>query len=280
MKYIRSIALTTLLLTICCWTKRAAAEDYVDINQWQFAVAVGYGQVDNPRSNAKPITTYVLPSVQYYGERFYLDNFTLGYSLFENDTFLFDLQSRLNEDGLFFELDGISKLLVTDLFGIDTGKGPGRPGRPINYAAIERNVSYLAGGNFTWISPIGDISLGAYQDVTGVHHGNEWHLRYKYTTDLFNIAWGVEFGITQKSYNLVKYYYYLRDDELQTARTKYKPHTALNGHLKLVANKRLAEHWTLISLVEYDHLGSGIADSPLIEKNHYLSGFIGVSYAF
>ncbi|MCC5452262.1 MipA/OmpV family protein [Rheinheimera sp. UJ51] len=260
-------------------TKVATAND-VPVGEWQVAVALGYGYVENPRAHAEPIKTYVLPSVLYYGERFYLENFTLGYSLFENEQLFVDIQSRLNEDGLFFELDGIGNLLVTDLFGITNGKTPGRPSRPINYAAIERKVSYLLGSQLTWQSAVGDMTAGAYTDISGVHNGYELHLRYKYVFDWYDVSWGLELGLTQKSRELVSYYYYLTDAELQTARTSYQPRDTLNSHIRWVANKTLNAHWTLISLLEYNHLGHGISQSPLIEKSDYLSAFVGVSYSF
>ncbi len=91
------------------------ATETVPVNEFRLALALGYGRLDNPRVHAKPIETFLLPSWSYYSERFYLENFTLGYSLYESDNWLFDLQTKLNEDGFFFEFDGLNKLFLSDI---------------------------------------------------------------------------------------------------------------------------------------------------------------------
>lgn len=260
------------------------ADDTISTGQWQFAVAVGYGYLDNPRTKAQPIETYALPSWRYYGEQLYVDNFTLGFSVAESDNYYVDLQSKLNEDGLFFELDGVANLLATDLFGIkDQKQEINRPGKvvvPVVYSDIKRNVSYLAGGVAGWYSPLGELSFGAFNDISSVHNGSELQLRYKYTWQLLSMQWGLELGLTHKSTELVRYYYQVTDSERQKITYAYQPRAALNSHIRLVANKALAKHWSLVAVAEYNHLGNGISDSPLMDQSHYLSGFAGISYTF
>lgn len=260
------------------------ASDSINPGDLRLSVAMGYGVVDNPRANAEPIRTYLVPNLEYYGDSFYINNFTLGYSLLENETFYLDLQSRLNDDGLFFELDGLSGIFATDLFGIKDQTQPiTRPGKPapvVVYNKIERNVSYLGGGNFTWLSPVGDLSFGAFKDISGVHHGRELHLRYKYTFAAWSAVWGVELGLTQKDADLVRYYYQVTNEERKRIVFRGNPRTTLNSHVKFVVNKGLNEHWSLVTLLEYNRLGKGIAESALIDKSHYWTGLVGVSYAF
>lgn len=260
------------------------ADDTISTDQWQFAVAVGYGYLDNPRAKAQPIETYFLPSWRYYGDNVYVDNFTLGFSVAETDNFYLDLQSKLNEDGLFFELDGISNLFASELFGIKDQKQPiSRPGKevpPVVYNNIQRNVSYLAGGVAGWYSPVGEFSFGAFNDISSVHNGSELQLRYKLTWELLTVRWGVELGITRKSAELVKYYYQVTDQERQKIIYFYQPRAAINSHIRLVANKTLTESLALVAIAEYNHLGNGISESPLMGQGHYISGFAGISYTF
>lgn len=262
----------------------SVAADTITTDQWQFAVAVGYGYLDNPRAKAKPIETYVLPSWRYYGENAYVDNFTLGYSVVENDSFYLDVQSKLNEDGMFFELDGISNLFATDLFGIKDQRLPvSRPGKevqPVVYSNIKRKVSYLGGVVAGWYSPFGELSFGAFNDISSVHNGSELQLRYKLTGDLFRIRWGLELGATHKNLELIKYYYQVTDAERQRIIYTYQPKATINSHIRLVANKALATNWSLVAIIEYNHLGAGISNSPMMGQSSYISGFAGISYTF
>ncbi len=62
------------------------ATETVPVDEFRLALALGYGRLDNPRVHAKPIETFLLPSWSYYSERFYLENFTLGYSSMSRTT--------------------------------------------------------------------------------------------------------------------------------------------------------------------------------------------------
>lgn len=58
--------------------------DCVEVGQWRFALGVGVGFRENPLHKGDGTPLIVLPEVEYYGKRFFLKNFELGYTLFEN----------------------------------------------------------------------------------------------------------------------------------------------------------------------------------------------------
>lgn len=265
-----------------CWLSSypLQADEQIAVGQWQWSVAAGYGYMENPRAKAKPVITYLLPSVQYYGERFYLDNFTLGYSLYEGQHWLLDVQSRLNEDGFFFQLDGLDHLLATDLFANRPIKGE-HPGlKQPDYSNINRHISYLGGFNISWVTDSSEISLGYFQDISGVHHGAETQLRLR---QRYPLQWGVagiELGVTYKDNKLVRYYYQLTRSEMANYKVRQVVGNSVNSHVRLVLNAPLTKRWFLTGLVEYNLLGSGIHRSFLIDKTNYWSVFAGVGYAF
>ncbi|MDN7125686.1 MipA/OmpV family protein [Pseudidiomarina sp. 1APP75-32.1] len=273
-----------LLLLLTMKSSSALATDKTDpqqvlANQWHVSLAVGYGYVDVPRAGKKPVKTYLLPSISYYGEKFYLENFTMGYSLYEGDIFMLDLQTKLNDDVIFFELDGFENLFASDLLGFTPNRGGAGPtASPI--ISIERSVSYLGGVNALWTTPAGDLSLGGFNDISNIHNGHEAHLRLTDTFRYQMFAWAFELGATYKSKETVSYYYELRPDEIGTIHTGYNARAGVNYHARALFDYPLSDHWSAIAVVEYNRLASNIADSPFLNDNEYWGGFVGVNYRF
>lgn len=54
-----------------------------EIGRWEVSVGLGLGQRSNPIIDGDDIPILVLPKISYYGKRFFLENFTLGYTLLE-----------------------------------------------------------------------------------------------------------------------------------------------------------------------------------------------------
>lgn len=245
---------------------------------WDISMAVGYGHMTNPLKAAHDVQTWALPNIRYYDEHFYAENFTLGYSLLETPDLLLDVQTRLNDDGLFFELNGLQQLLATDLFSYKPNQTPIRD--TLSFPDIHRSISYLGGLNLSLPTDYGQLSLGHFRDVSGVHHGSETHIRYQHEGMWGPIKWGAELGMTYKDQALVDYYYLLSKSELSAYKVPQQTAGSHNYHAKLVLNAPLSEHWFLVNSVEYTRLGNGIRNSLLVDTNHYTVVFAGVAYAF
>ncbi len=282
MKYLKSGSI--LLLSLLGITAQAAESiNNISKGQLHFALAVGYGGIENPRAKSDNITTYALPNWSYYDERFYVENFTLGYSLYESDRFQIDLQTQLNEDGIFFKYDGWNKVFFSDIITYSPRKLPiSNSKNQVPEVAIERHLSYLGGLRAAWLTPYIDINLGYYHDISGVHQGNEIHFKLRKSLGLKWGALAFELGAIRKSNNLVSYYYQFKPEELAGTRFSIKDHhsDAINYHSSAVVNLPLWRDINFVSIVTYTWLGNGISDKLMIEKDSYLSGFIGVSYAF
>ncbi|MGL5396531.1 MAG: MipA/OmpV family protein, partial [Shewanella sp.] len=69
-----------LVLLSWCTTLQAKEIETVSAGDWQISLAAGYGALENPRAKVENINTWILPTWYYYGENFYVENFTLGYS--------------------------------------------------------------------------------------------------------------------------------------------------------------------------------------------------------
>lgn len=278
MKYFRLL----LLLLPLCALARADELQQVSAGDWQISLAAGYGILENPRAKTEDIKTYVLPSWYYYGERFYVENFTLGYSLYENDWLTVDLQGQLNDDGIFFEYDGVGKLLLSDIMGFTPIRTPiTRPGRNIEPPpSVERKLSYMAGISATWYTPAFDLTSGLFYDVTKVHKGYEWQLSAK---KAFGWSWGaagIEAGGVYKSADLVDYYYNVRQEEIGLPIRIRPLDAATNWYVRAVLNIPISDSLTFVTTLKHTQLGKSIRDSVLIAEDDYFAGFLGVSYSF
>lgn len=273
------VGLILMLLVMSLWGTQVAANDVqeIDTKRWHVNLALGYGQLDNPRFKSEPIRSLVLPSVSYYGDRFYLENLTLGYSLYESDQVIIDLQTHLNEDGLLFELKGLGNVLLSDLLGYAPINDPFE--EP-NYADVERNISYLAGIYMELPTPWVTASLGAYQDISGVHHGHEVLFKLNRRFEYEHFATAVELGWAYKSSELSRYYYEIGPAEVHQESDRFRQYSGINSYARGILNLPLNPSWSLVAILEYNRIDSGIARSPLLDKQHYWGGFLGFSYAF
>ncbi|MCE9677759.1 MipA/OmpV family protein [Shewanella sp. AS1] len=280
------ISCALLFLSLPTFTLQVAAQptqqiDSITTGELHLSLALGYGGIENPRAKSDNIETYILPSWSYYGERFYVENFSLGYSLYESDSFILDLQTKLNEDGIFFEFDGINKVFLSDILGFVPNRQP-IFGRNIPAVPIERNISYLGGLKGSWITPYLDLNLGYFHDISGVHQGNEIQFTLRKNLGFAWGALGFELGAIRKSQNLVSYYYHYTAAELGRSITQglQADQAAINYHASGVVNFPLWQDFNFVTIITYTWLGNEITENQMVEKDSYLSGFVGVSYAF
>lgn len=250
------------------------------VGEFEFNLSMGFGGIENPISGAKNINTYLLPNVSYYGEKFYFDDFAMGYSLVETPNWLVDIYSTFNEDGFFFELNGLDSFFLTNI--VPTGpRQPTRPNKlPLDPSQIKRNVSYLGGFATSYFFNQQAIKFSQLWDVSGVHHGFETQLSWRFDTQYEFAVVGLELGAQYKSQKLVEYYYSVRKNEQLFVIPEYTAEASLNGVIKFNLYAPLSEQWGVEVNLSKHYLGSSIKESYLVDKASYFSGFIGINYRF
>lgn len=250
------------------------------VGEFEFNLSMGFGGIENPISGAKNINTYVLPNLSYYGEKFYFEDFALGYSLAETPNWIVDIYSTFNEDGFFFELNGLDSFFLTNI--VPTGpRQPTRPNKlPLDPSQIKRNVSYLGGIATSYFFNEQQLKFAQLWDISGVHHGFETHLSWRFETHYDFAAIGIELGAQYKSQKLVEYYYSVRKNEQLFVIPEYTAKATLNGAIKVNLYAPLNERWGVEVNLSKHYLGSSIKESYLIDKASYFSGFIGINYRF
>ncbi|WP_371186200.1 MipA/OmpV family protein [Thalassotalea maritima] len=252
---------------------QAQAND-VPVNQWQFAMSFGYGSIETPIANHQNLDIYILPNISYYGERFFIDNTTLGYALYEQGPWFVDVVGKLNEDGLYFKFDNVGALAAV---GLDFGRG----WSGFDIASVERDVSYLAGIAVNYETPLIQTSVRFYQDISSVHNGSELEVSAAKYVNIADWLLTGEVSITHKSHELLSYYYQLARNESVMMIGTYTPlHSGTNINAKFVADYRLTEQLSFSFSYRQTWLTDEITNSPIVDTDSIAMFFSGVTYTF
>lgn len=271
-----------LLLLIQCnlhaKTENNLTEDHIGVDRWEFNVAFGYAAIENPLTKRDNAKTHVLPQWQYYGERFYIDNLSLGYALVEDEHFYLDAFTYLNEDGVLFNADD------HDLTFLDVRNFiPTRP-MIIRYVPpnIERELTYMAGLkanlDFNWF----ELKFIFAQDVTVGHDGQEATFSLSDTIHWNNFNLFYELGAIHKDYRLVNYYYQFTPEEIvsRTPGPEVTDDWLKNPFIKLAVTYRLSPHWSAVASFNKQWLHKDIKKTLFVESDNYVKGFVGINYKF
>ncbi|BDF93334.1 MipA/OmpV family protein [Pseudoalteromonas sp. KAN5] len=249
----------------------------VETHKLNVSISVGAGGFENPLVNSENTFTPILPHINYYGDKWYFEDFSLGYSLIENEHLILDVATNFNEDGFFFELDGLDNFFITSI----VPSGPTRPGGvPVVANEIQRKLSYLGGLSAIIPNSFATINIAYLKDISGVHHGSETHLSALKILPLLGGDLAIEAAMVAKDEKLSNYYYMLRPGEALIRIPEYELGTSYNAYVKLAYWLELDSHWAIDFQLKRTRLDSQLADTPLIQKQYYYSGFLGLNYRF
>lgn len=279
--------LLLLLLAVPCGIAAAQsnctaeAADCAVVGRWNLSVSLGYGHRSNPIVDGRDIPLIVLPSISYYGKRFFLQNLEFGYTVVESDTQTLSLIAAPGYDRVFFYRNDPQNFLINPMpvtlppSSSPPGPTPAPPPPPTESEQIlahNRDFTYLAGPE--WTFGFGRVigQLNALYEFTGEHGGVE--VRGALALPLIDATSKVvaTAGFTWKSAALVTYYY--GDDEL------YAADAAMTPFAKLSYAYAIDDHWSLNAFAHYEWLGAAIADSPIVVEDRVLTTFAGVTYSF
>ncbi|WP_164078367.1 MipA/OmpV family protein [Alteromonas facilis] len=250
------------------------------VSDWGIDIGLGYAGIENPLNKRGSLESYVLPQWYYYGERFYVENLELGYSLYENDYLLVDAVSYLNDDGVLFNSD---KKAVSFLDVSKFVPNIGMPifGRPIELTDIERDFTYMAGIQVFWLNDYLEVKFVRAKDISIGHEGFESQLSVQksYQWQDFKLFW--ELGGIRKSANINNYYYGVRAEESGLRRDALVAAESLNNYfVKIATTYRLSESTSAVVSLHHTWIDDELLISPLLLKDKYLSGFVGINVHF
>jgi MipA family protein len=249
----------------------APSPDCVEVGQLNISVSLGAGVRTNPVLNESDIPLVVIPQISYYGKRFFLENLEVGFTAFESEHNTFNLVASPGYDRVFFYRHDLQNIFVSGASGAVTTAAPlvdlegGLP--PAEFPVRRRRTTYLAGPE--WLFNYGPVigQLDALYEVTGEHDGYEVRAAVAAPIIQTKNSLVLSAGMTWKSAEVVRYYYGV--DGL------YEPGSSLSPFIKLGYSRPLSARWTFNAFVHYEHLGSSIADSPIVSDDGVTTGFIG-----
>jgi len=257
---------------------KGASSECVAVGKWNFSVALGAGVRSNPVVTGNNIPLVVIPQFSYYGNRFFINDLDLGFTLAENTTNTFSLVGSPGYDRVFF--------YRSDLQNIFIGGLPGNPGptafvvrpaagstqNPVQFPPRARHFTYLAGPEWTFKLSGVSGQLDALHDVTDQNNGTEIRAALGIPLVESRGSLTANIGITWKSAAIVNYYY--------GSTGIYEGGSALNPFLKLGYALPLAGKWRFSAFAEYERLGNAIANSPIVEEHYVATAFVGAIYTF
>lgn len=255
----------------------ACEDECVEKDSWAVGIAVGAGKFNNPVHDGKERNVSLLPSVYYYGERFYVENTVMGYTFYESDLVSIDFKGAFNKDGLYFNDSFIDSLIIADFMS------PGNFGEPEVVSAndVDRELSYMGGvGVDFFLTDSLQVSIGAANDISGVHNGHQFGLTlsHRYQTGDFILRTGI--GAEYRNGELNNYYYGLTSTEIPAILDGIQIESGINRSFSFSVSYKIDEHYSLIALYKYDKLPTSITISPLIDKSSSDFYFMGFSYQF
>ncbi|MGC0121223.1 MipA/OmpV family protein [Pseudoalteromonas piscicida] len=256
----------------------AESEMYVGVDTYEASLIIGYGGIESPLVGAKHFSSVLLPHFAYYGDRWYFDDFSLGYSLYQDKSIYIDLVTTFNEDGFFFELDGVDKLFTTSAIR-DTSR-PNRP-RPLEQATVKRSLSYEGGIAFGYAAKDWGVEFTTLHDISGVHNSFENKLIAYHVQSLYAGVLTLETGATYKSRDLITYYYRLPPHETVTKAPLNLPNEhAINYHIKLEYQYPISQRYHVTFGISNTWIDNDLSDTAMFDRSRYISGFTGILIKF
>jgi outer membrane protein len=252
---------------------------------WRFGVALGYGERTNPLIQSEDIPVLVDLDIAWFGERWFFDNFDLGFELFDRPSFTTNIVARVNSDRVFFSKTNTKYINFSYMGGgmvgptVDPGTGnlvdePVKFKPPKRDYAIELGVEMLMDGEW------GMAALRAFHDVSGTHNGYELSADYgfRWVRGRWSVAPTV--GVTYKSTELSNYYWGVHEEEATSRLPAYEAEGGLGWEAGLRTSYYLTRSVRLAVSANYEGLQHSVALSPLVEDDHVLGYFAGMAWQF
>lgn len=258
------------------------------IGQWQFGLSVGLGIRTNPLYDGDNIPLILLPSVNYYGERFFINNLDIGFTLSESDQFSMNLLTTPSYDRVYFSRWDLNNIFVDISSGSVTNSIPAFIGdlnsETAGYAEISayqlksRKTSWMAG--LEWHYQPGDnhFQFSVLRELGNNHKGHE--IRFAWSPPKINQFWSSTLGLTWKDAKMTNYYYGLTEDEVSSTQITYQAKSSIVPFFRI--NWKLADgeqsFWH--AKLEYQQFDQSITKSPIVESSGGMTFFIGKHFNF
>lgn len=244
-------------------------DDCIRTGEWEIGLAVGFGYAPNPLADGDDIHLPIIPHLSYYGERFFIETGTIGYTLAESDHQRLNLLARPNLDYFYFADHSSFYHVLT---------------HPLRFGVAgqlsERKLTYLGGLEYSWYDGPWQVQASAATDISVGHDGYEATLNGKYHWQHDDSSLQVTLGVLYRDHKLTNYYYGVTEEETAWTEKWYQPGASLSPYISLNGQQQLTENTSLLLLLAAQRPDHVISDSPLVTERWFVASFFGVAYVF
>ncbi|EJN03572.1 MipA/OmpV family protein [Herbaspirillum sp. YR522] len=245
--------LATLLALPAAYAQQGTATTDPQASTWALGAAAGVEQSPYRGYGNK---TRALPWLMYNGSRLRFAGTTADLKLGSLGPVSFDLRAKYADDGY------------------EAGDAPVLSGME------ERKGGFWAGAHAMWRNPYADLSLEWLTDASGHSSGQTVKLLAEHRFKSGRFTFVPYLGANWMSSNYVDYYFGVRQNEATAQRAAYRGGSTTNLLGGLRTDYSLTQSQSLFLDVRMTHFGSGITDSPLVDRSHAAAVRAGYLYRF
>lgn len=263
-------------------------------DQFHFSLAMGAGFRSNPLYGGHNMPLWLMPDLAYYGQNWFFDNGTLGYSWALSPELTLSMVSRLNEEQGYFRRASFTNIFSAQQIADDGLAGPVQK-NDLTESALATDIDQISkrpwaidgGLQLDWQKAQWQLRANWWHDISNEYKGSHAKVSVAYHLKHVTGDWGFNSALAWKSAKLLNTYYGLSYDDGGS------PDVALAGFQPEVGvhwSYALDKNWALLSLFRYRWLNIDLQNeqdpevdtqqSPLLAEAFVRSWFIGVSYRF
>ncbi len=253
-RFIKSALLSTVVLSGLSYNPVANAEDQLTLGLGGMVNSGIYIEVDT-QVQPIPLAFGNVGSLVFKGE-------SIGYDLFSSNGFY---------------------LLPIISFGLNQGfqESDIEDGSTFYDGYEERDLSIGAGVEVGYETSEYSLAFSAVSDISDTHSGYSLNFtaqKHFAVTDSLIIS--PQFSVKYNSEKLNQYYYGITESESNSVRPEYYTEGGVNYEVGVVAAWQATESWMLMTGVTYTMYDEDVTDSPIVDEEQEVMGFVGVGYNF
>ncbi len=274
----------------------------VAVGEWDISIGVGVGLRSNPLIDGSDLPLFILPEIRYYGERFFFDTYTGGFTFFDSEYHQLNLVGTIGFDQIYFSSRNIGNFVIESgpisgsssnaLEDLDYRLDTDDVNNPENLTASEieaaididdlhkRSTAGLVGFEYGYFKNSWDASIQLLQDVSSVHDGQEIRAAVSRNFIVVNEALEFSAGFSWQSDQLLQYYYGVEEHEVDSPELAYHMDAGYSPFVKVDWRRRLWGNWSWQATIHHRWLSSEITRSPLLDESTVLTAYIGGVYHF
>ncbi|NQD35698.1 MipA/OmpV family protein [Permianibacter sp. IMCC34836] len=268
-----------------CPAEEALADACISVGEWQFGLAVGRGFAENPLFGGRDVRFPLLPRVRYYGERFFLETQTLGYTVTDEPSWRLNFIAYPNLDYAYFHdgnwaTGGLTPPTVLPIAVVGDWDPNGNTLPPPVHELNKRRLTWLGGIEASWFHEAWAVQLRAGRDISVGHDGRQIDLSIKRHDEWAGTSIDSAIGWLYRDQKLSDYYFGLDADESGHWLFTYTPAASTSPYLLLTVHHPLTEQLGLLAWLGGQRASDEIANSPLMTQRWFTASFFGVTYDF